>query len=134
MPLPAHHVGMVKRYTGRFLGRGYWRHEWNDIQSRYGLDRIRHPRELTWRDWLAHARLLAINLGTVALAAAIVYWCVRPFSGHWAAFAMDMTIGGMLADWLYGKYRKERPPVRRIGGDHGELQRDGAPRPAPIKP
>lgn len=114
--------------------RGFFRREWNDIQRRYALDRIRHPRELTLRDWLTHAKLFVKNIAAIALTGAAVYWCLRPFSPHWAAFAMDMAVGGMLADWMYGKYRKERPPVRQIREPHGELQSDGASRPAPIKP
>lgn len=114
-------------YPGPYLGRGYWRWMWNDIQRRFYLDRCRHPRELTWRDWLAHGRLVVMNLGAVALTGAVVYWCLRPFSPHWAATAMDFAVGGMLADWWYGKYRRERPPVRQIQDDvaQGELLKFG---------
>lgn len=31
---------------GHWFRAGFWRREWNDIQRRYALDRIRHPREV----------------------------------------------------------------------------------------
>jgi hypothetical protein len=128
---------MAKPYTGRFLGRGYWRREWNDIQRRYALDRIRHPRELTLREWVVHARMLLMNLALIATVFAGMWWLADRFNPNMAPGVVGLAVGAMLRDWLYGTRRKERPPVRRIRDDiaHGELLESGtAFNPAPIKP
>lgn len=113
----------------RFMSRAWWREEWETFVFTYALDRIRAPWRLTWREWVAHAKLFAMNVAAGAAFLGVVYLIVAMIFGTFAGFKVTSMLGlCWIGGWIVGDYRKARAPWPKVNHGDAPARAGEAPR------